>query len=168
MLQCTRTVQAVRIEDVSAQGGWIARSLTHGRKIWVKGESQLLYECDENGLKSIKCKKESSFRRAACKPPEALSEEMVIKPIIQEPVISWTPAPPRQMNLLDATEVVLRERRKAMTTREIVNIVLEKRIWTPSGPTPWATLHTAISREITSRGAGSRFKKCARGKFAIR
>ena len=35
----------------------------------------------------------------------------------------------------------------------------------PGGKTPAATLYSAIAREITTKGADSRFQKMDRGKF---
>lgn len=37
----------------------------------------------------------------------------------------------------------------------------------PGGKTPSATLYSAILREITTKGASSRFVKAERGKFAL-
>jgi len=38
----------------------------------------------------------------------------------------------------------------------------------PGGQTPWGTLHSAIAREITEKGKGSRFRKAERGQFALK
>ncbi|QKK08969.1 MAG: hypothetical protein HND58_12900 [Planctomycetota bacterium] len=40
-------------------------------------------------------------------------------------------------------------------------------LWTsPGGKTPDATLYSAIGREISAKGADSRFRKTGRGRFA--
>lgn len=39
--------------------------------------------------------------------------------------------------------------------------------WKTSGQTPWATLYSAIQREIAKKGKASRFKKIGRGQFAF-
>jgi hypothetical protein len=44
-----------------------------------------------------------------------------------------------------------------------------KNYWTsPGGATPWATLYSAIAREINEKGADARFVKTERGKFAVK
>jgi hypothetical protein len=54
-----------------------------------------------------------------------------------------------------------------MTTRELIEAMGARRLWTsPGGTTPWSTLSAAIAREITLKGKGSRFVKADRGKFA--
>ncbi len=50
----------------------------------------------------------------------------------------------------------------------MIEAMATKGYWTsPDGATPWATLYSAISREIQVKGAESRFTKTERGKFAI-
>jgi len=43
----------VRIDDHVPGGGWVARSLTHGRKVFIKSIDQILYRCDEEGLQMV-------------------------------------------------------------------------------------------------------------------
>lgn len=38
----------------------------------------------------------------------------------------------------------------------------------PGGATPWATLYSAITREINEEGPAARFVKSERGKFAVK
>jgi hypothetical protein len=37
----------------------------------------------------------------------------------------------------------------------------------PGGKTPWATLYSALAREIAVKGDASRFRKTDRGKFTL-
>ena len=43
----------IRIESVIEKGGWQARSLTHGRVVFVKSEAQLIRECSDNDLSEL-------------------------------------------------------------------------------------------------------------------
>jgi hypothetical protein len=78
-------------------------------------------------------------------------------------------APPKEKKLsaLDAAAQVLAEIGQAMTCQEIIAAMAEKGYWkSPGGLTPAATLYSAILKEITTKGAASRFVKTDRGKFA--
>jgi len=73
-----------------------------------------------------------------------------------------------RLNILDAAQRVLSETQTAMTTREILKYAAEKQYWVSDAPTPWLTLHAAISRDIQTGGEQSRFVKTERGRFALR
>lgn len=81
-----------------------------------------------------------------------------------DPAPANTPAKP--MGLLDAALKVLKQARKPMTCRAIVDRVLAKKLWQTTGKTPAATLNAAIHREIRSKGDEARFVKAERGHFA--
>jgi hypothetical protein len=73
----------------------------------------------------------------------------------------------KRLSALDAAAKVLEETGQAMTCQEMIVAMAEKKYWTsPGGKTPQATLHSAIAREISDKGAQSRFVKAERGKFA--
>jgi hypothetical protein len=79
------------------------------------------------------------------------------------------PAEPKDKKLsaIDAAARALAEAGTAMTTQEMIEAMAAKRYWTsPAGKTPAATLYAAILRELTTKGAASRFTKTERGKFA--
>jgi hypothetical protein len=62
---------------------------------------------------------------------------------------------------------MLTETGKTMNTREMIETLATKKLWTsPGGRTPHATLYSAILREINEKGKESRFVKTERGKFA--
>jgi len=52
-----------------------------------------------------------------------------------------------------------------MNAKAITETALAKRYWATKGATPWATLYSAMIREIAAKGAQSRFRKTARGMF---
>jgi hypothetical protein len=54
-----------------------------------------------------------------------------------------------------------------MTCPEMIGEMAAKGYWSsPAGKTPAATLYSAILKEVTTKGAGSRFQKTQRGQFA--
>jgi hypothetical protein len=79
------------------------------------------------------------------------------------------PAGPKKekISALDAAARVLAEENRAMTCKEMIEAMAAKGYWSsPGGKTPEATLYSAILRELTTKGAGVRFAKVERGKFA--
>jgi hypothetical protein len=73
----------------------------------------------------------------------------------------------KRLSALDAAAKVLAEAGQPMNCQELIAAMAEKDYWTsPGGKTPQATLYSAIAREITTKGAHSRFVKADRGKFA--
>jgi hypothetical protein len=74
----------------------------------------------------------------------------------------------KRVGLVDAAILVLHEAgNKPMNVKEIIEAVLTKKLWTTTGKTPGATLYSCILREIQKKGADARFKKVARGQFAL-
>jgi hypothetical protein len=74
---------------------------------------------------------------------------------------------PKKLSALDAAAQVLAESGQPMNTREMIETLAAKKLWTsPGGKTPHATLYSAILREINEKGKDSRFTKTERGKFA--
>lgn len=73
----------------------------------------------------------------------------------------------KRLSALDAAALVLAETGQAMTCPEMIAAMAAKGYWTsPDGKTPAATLYSALLREITTKGSGSRFVKTQRGQFA--
>jgi len=62
----------------------------------------------------------------------------------------------------------LRESRAALSTREIIALVVQRELWEPTGSTPWGSLSAALNRDIQANGTRSRFKKTGRGKYSLR
>jgi hypothetical protein len=60
---------------------------------------------------------------------------------------------------------VLRDAKEPMQVRAMVTAMKEKGLWSSDAATPWATLYSAILREITTKKEASRFKKTDRGLF---
>ena len=68
---------------------------------------------------------------------------------------------------LDAAAQVLKDAKAPITTKEMVEQMLAKGLWTTGGKTPAATIYSAILREINTKGADARFRKADRGKFGL-
>ena len=68
---------------------------------------------------------------------------------------------------LDAAARVLAEADEPLSCKQMVAQMLEKGYWKTSGKTPAATIYAGILREIRKKGEGGRFKKVARGRFAL-
>ena len=62
----------------------------------------------------------------------------------------------------------MRETGQPMNTKEVINAVLAKGLWTSDGKTPGATLYSSILREIQKKGDDARFIKADRGKFSLK
>lgn len=76
---------------------------------------------------------------------------------------------PKRMSALDAAAKVLTDAGAALTTGEMIEAMAKKKLWSsPNGQTPAATLYSAITREINTKGTASRFSKTERGKFAAK
>jgi hypothetical protein len=74
----------------------------------------------------------------------------------------------KKLSALDAAAKVLAETGQAMSCPALIAAMASKGYWTsPGGKTPQGTLYSAIAREITTKGTGSRFTKAERGKFAL-
>ena len=165
----------VRLEKNDPAGGWIARSLTHGRILKIKSDTQLLEPFNANKVRGI-AKETTPNRRSRIK-------GTVRKPPTSPISETGTPAPPKKpkrkskpaspviivrMNAKNAAYRVLKESNRPMTTREIVAVCVEQGYWVTEAATPHATLHAALSREINNDGDASRFVKGERGKFFLR
>jgi len=73
-----------------------------------------------------------------------------------------------KLSCIDAAVKVLGQKNEPMTTKEMIEAMASKGLWSsPNGQTPAATLYSAILREINTKGKEARFKKTDKGKFAV-
>jgi HB1, ASXL, restriction endonuclease HTH domain len=90
------------------------------------------------------------------------------KPVAKKAARSKADSKPKKLSALDAAAKVLADAKEPMTTRAMIEAMAKKGLWTsPGGATPWATLYSALSREIAAKGKDARFKKVERGQFAF-
>ena len=75
----------------------------------------------------------------------------------------------KKLSAIDAAAQVLASSKAPMNAKEMIEAMASKALWTsPGGQTPWATLYSAIIREIALKGKEARFVKTERGKFAAK
>jgi HB1, ASXL, restriction endonuclease HTH domain len=75
----------------------------------------------------------------------------------------------KKLSAIDAAAQVLASSKEPLTAKEMIEAMAAKGLWTsPGGKTPWATLYSALIREIALKGKDSRFVKAERGKFAAK
>jgi hypothetical protein len=73
------------------------------------------------------------------------------------------------MSAIDAAAKVLADAREPMNCKSLIEAMAAKGLWTsPGGKTPWATLYSALLREINTKGSDARFVKVERGQFAAK
>ena len=113
-------------------------------------------------IRAIRCRScgENRPRSSLCRLSTPSLRSAVMTVAILQPICTATSCrikPQEPHNLLDAAAIVLREnRRQPMTSLQIVEAVIQQELWMPKGATPWLTLHTALSREIESKGRAVR------------
>lgn len=106
---------------------------------------------------------------APSEPTQQLDEAQQSEPphLAEGETTAVPPTPAKKLSALDAAAQVLRESAEPMTTKQMIEALAARGLWTsPGGKTPHATLFSAILREISRKGTESRFVKAARGTFA--
>ena len=106
--------------------------------------------------------KKTSTKKAATK---------TAKPAVKKPGNTASKngdAKPKKLSALDAAAKVLSESKEPLNTREMIEAMAAKKLWTSPGcATPHATLYSAILREVAAKGKDARFKKTERGHFSF-
>jgi HB1/ASXL restriction endonuclease-like protein with HTH domain len=89
--------------------------------------------------------------------------------IAPDPTPPDEPAPVKKLSAVDAAARVLEETGQAMSCTELIAAMAAQGYWSsPKGRTPAGTLYSAVLREIQTKGDRARFRKTARGQFALR
>lgn len=100
-------------------------------------------------------------------PPPAKASKKPCKAKPAKNAKAETGAKPTKLSALDAAAKVLASVDGSMNTKELVEMMAARGLWTsPGGKTPHATLYAAILREITTKGKEARFAKTTKGHFA--
>lgn len=68
---------------------------------------------------------------------------------------------------LEAAATVLAKAKSPMTTKDIMQEILRRKLWFTTGKTPHVTLASALGRDIHKKGKKSRFKRADRGLFEL-
>jgi HB1, ASXL, restriction endonuclease HTH domain len=75
----------------------------------------------------------------------------------------------KKLSAIDAAAQLLAASKEPLNAKELIEAMAAKGLWTsPGGKTPWATLYSALIREIALKGKEARFVKTERGKFAAK
>ena len=73
-----------------------------------------------------------------------------------------------KLSAIDAAAKVLAASKEPMNAKQLIEAMAVEGYWkSPGGKTPHATLYSAITREIKTKGKDARFKIAERGKFTI-
>lgn len=76
--------------------------------------------------------------------------------------------PAAKLSQIAAAERVLEQTGQPMNCQQMVDAMTKAGLWTsPNGKTPAATLYASLLRAIKADGKNGRFKKVARGQFAL-
>ena len=113
-----------------------------------------------------------------------VEEEQLVEP--EEPVEEFQPTgddeedeyvinpahesdkPVKRLSLLNAAIIVLRDTKADMNTRELIEAIVERQLWTPTEcKTPEQTLYGSIFREIATKEHPRIVKSDVKGKFRI-
>jgi len=183
MAKVTNDVVPVRIDSESPTGGWSGKNIATGRKVQIKSAQRLRRKCTEadlSGLGRPKPKQRRSVAPKATASPTSTTGAKTSSKAAKE--AKSPPAPTRakqgdtaakpkeaKMSALDAAAKVLAEAKEPMAARAIVDAAFAKNYWKSDGLTPWATLYSAMIREISTKGQKSRFERGdRRGTFRTR
>ena len=76
--------------------------------------------------------------------------------------------PVKRLSLLNAAVIVLNDTKADMNTRELIEAIVERQLWTPTDcKTPEQTLYGSIFREIATKEHPRIVKSSVKGKFVI-
>ena len=76
--------------------------------------------------------------------------------------------PVKRLSLLNAAVIVLNDTKADMNTRELIEAIVERQLWTPTDcKTPEQTLYGSIFREINTKDHPRIVKSDIKGKFRI-
>jgi hypothetical protein len=161
------TVQ-VRILAEKASGGWTAQNLATKKKVFVPLARQLR-EPDPNVTTTT-----TDSTMTVVEVPPATVETIGAK--ADKPARGRKAKAEKEpasdtikLSQLDAAIKVLGDATEPLTTKQMVEAMAAKNLWSsPGGKTPHATLYSAILRELQNKGDASRFVKTDRGHFQLR
>lgn len=150
----THKLVVVEITGKNPNGGWDARNLSTGKMVRIKSAQRL----------------RGFAKGATVSPPVATEKAAPGQPTVGIKTTNTSqPVANKRLSALDAAAKVLAEAAEPMNCRQMIETMTENDYWQPknAGKTPQNTLHAAISKEIKTKGADSRFAKVCRGQFAL-
>jgi len=176
MAKVTGNEVPVRIDAENRHGGWDAKNVATERKVRIKSAQRLRRQCTEADLAGLRRPAPRRRKKTATKAttsPTLATAAKSAEQATKEAKIKKAATRAKQGDKkvkrpsgLDAAARVLAESMEPMNCRQIVETAFEKGYWHSDGATPWATIYSAMIREIATKGGESRFKKVDRGRFA--
>ena len=158
------SVADVRITGENPHGGWDGVNVATNRVVRIKSAQRLRGPAGERPTTRKKvvslAEYEAEMKTASVKKPAKATKAT-------KPVAKRNTGERRRPSGLDAAAKVLAGAGGPLGCKDMVEQMLTKGLWKTNGKTPAATIYAAIIREIATKGADSRFRKTARGKFAL-
>ena len=176
-------IQPVRLEKANPHGGWDAINVRTHKAVRVKSSQRLRglwpkktmpivsekAECqaDDKGVAEV----EKGNLVEGVTVPEVTKRRKATKDTTGHPgrdtgETGATGAKPERNSLLNLAAKALAEASEPMNCQQMVEKILVTGLWQTKGRTPWATLYSAVIREIATKGEAARFRKVENGKFA--
>jgi len=160
----------VRVEAVLPDG-WMVRSATSGKIFKTKK----LHEQPANEAAAPESEPATEPAEVPAAETEPAVEQHEAPAAVAEqpeaPAAEPAPEAPRarKVSLLDAALEVLKAEGRAMNTREMVKLAIERGLWIKTAcKTPEQSLYGAIFREIASKEVPRIVKAEVRGKFKLK
>lgn len=155
-------VTDVRITGESPHGGWDAINPVTNRKVRIKSAQRLRGVARRPGKrqKIVSLAEYEAEAAPGAKPKDA-------KGTTKRHTGERDATGAKRASGLDAAAQVLADAGEPLNAKEMVALMLGRKLWQTNGKTPAATIYAAIIREIAVKGGGARFRKVARGKFEL-
>jgi hypothetical protein len=157
----------IRIDAEVPAGGWTATNVATGMTVRVKTAQRLLGIARGRGTPPATSGPAPSVAEID-RPESVASGAPATAPKhsrTRQPTAEPT-SDGQRLSAISAAAKVLEEATEPLSVKQMVEAMASKGYWSsPGGKTPHATLHSAIQREIASKGELSRFVKTDRGRF---
>jgi len=185
------SVADVRITGVSPHGGWDGVNVLTNRKVRIKSAQRLRgksrarpggkrimtkaeYEADAKReadvAKTVKAVEKGALAKGVTVPTGAKKAKQATKdakPATKRDTGERAAKGAKRPSGLDAAAQVLADADEPLSVKEIVALMLGRKLWQTSGKTPSATIYAAMTREIAAKGDAARFRKVGRGRFEL-
>jgi len=181
----------VRIDRENPHGGWDATNLATKKSVRIKSAQRLRAEAGRKAAPAAHVAAGAKPAAEAAKDTKAAAvvaggkatnpleahyrtQKDAAKTEKAAKVAAWRkeiadkaakPKGKRKPGILTLAADVLKDAKRPMDCKAIVEKVLAKGLWQTKGKTPAATLYAAIIREIGAKGKEARFRKTDRGQF---
>jgi len=159
----------VRIDGENAHGGWDATNLTTNKQVRIKSPAKLRGPASDGERQRVTAVAERRVADAAAHAvdPDRVPLTEAMKPAKAKRGKVAKEPKEKKSSGLDAAAQVLKDAGEPMRCGDMVEKMLATGMWKTGGKTPAATIYAAIIREISTKGAESRFKKTDRGLFTV-